>query len=245
MQEEDPLIAEDEEPAGSSSEPVCSRSFACGIASSLACTLAGGAVVYARRGGEGLALFAASYAMELSLSMDNMFAFYLIFKWYRCPVEAQATCLFWGVAGAVVLRAAILLLGTAVVSAAQPLMLLFAAVLVYSAVGMMGAQDDDDDDVSSNRVVRCVQRLRLPVTSQFHGHRFVVYEHGALRATPLVLVLLTIELSDIVFAVDSVPAVLGLTSDPLIAYVAVMCAVIGLRSSASPSLCDCACVCAC
>ena len=194
---------------------------------------AAGVLVAIFRGSDGVMLFAASYLMELSLSMDNMFAFFLIFKFYRCPDDAQAACLFWGILGAVILRAVVLVLGAAMVQLAKPLMLIFAAVLMYSAYGMvrtLGKEEDDDEDLSQNRVVRCVRALNLPVTEDYRGASFVVRDNGRWVATPLLLVLATVELSDVVFAMDSVPAVLGLTSDALIAYPAVMCAVLGLRA---------------
>ena len=228
LHEDDPLLQEED--AAKPELSVCTRDFTFGLLLSAACTIAAGALIYQDRGEEGLTNFLASYLMEMSLSMDNMFAFYLIFKFYRCPAACQATCLFWGIAGAVILRATILLLGTAMVLAAKPLMLIFAALLVYSSFGMIASSDDDDDDLESNRVVRCVRWLKVPVTADYRGTLFFAREGGSLRATPLLLVLATIELSDIVFAVDSVPAVLGLSTDPLCAYVAVMCAVLSLRT---------------
>ena len=177
-------------------------------------------------------LFLASYMMELSLSVDNMFAFYLIFKFYKCPPALQGLCLYWGIMGAVILRGLILLVSTSLLSAARPLLLIFAVLLIYSAIGLLrsAGDDDDDDDLSSNRVIRFIKWLRLPVTSDYRGRRFVVTDNSTRRVTPLLLVLLTIELSDVLFAADSVPAVLGLTSDLLIVYLAVLCAILGLRS---------------
>lgn len=211
----------------------CTKDFALGAVISVTATISSGTVIYGTRGSEGLFGFAAAYLMEVSLSMDNMFAFFLIFRYYKTPMECQAVCLFWGIAGAVMLRAFILLLGTAIVQAAKPLMLGFAGLLLYSSYGMItsaGSDDDDEEDLSNNRVVRFVRWLRLPVTSDYVGTRFIVFEGGTVKVTPLVLVLATIELSDIVFAADSVPAVLGLSSDMLCVYVAVICAILGLRT---------------
>jgi len=226
--EREPLLSDT---AGPSSD---SRSFWLGLLTAGLTSAAAGVVVFIFRGGDGVMLFTASYLMELSLSMDNMFAFFLIFRFYRCPNDAQAACLFWGILGAIVLRALVLVLGAAMVQVAKPLMLIFAAVLMYSAYGMVQSlgkeDDDDDDDLSQNRVVRCVRSLHVPVTEGYRGARLVVRENGRWVATPLLLVLATVELSDVVFAMDSVPAVLGLTSDALIAYPAVMCAVLGLRA---------------
>lgn len=208
------------------------RGFVRGLLTAAVCTATAATFVFFTRGSDGAMLFIASYLMELSLSVDNMFAFYLIFKFYKCPVALQGTCLFWGIIGAIVLRGGILLLSTAILKAAKPLLLVFAGLLVYSAVGMLRAagDDDDDEDLSSNRIVRFIKWLRLPVTSDYRGQRFWVTEGGMRRATPLLLVLATIELSDVLFAVDSVPAVLGLTSDTTIVYLAVLCAIVGLRS---------------
>jgi len=194
-------------------------------------TVAAAIIVALQRGSEGAMLFLASYLMELSLSVDNMFAFYLIFKFYKCPLASQGPCLFWGILGAILLRAVMLVIGVTFASAAKPLMLVFAAVLIYSSFQMFwSAGDDEDDDLSSNRVVLCVRRLRMPVSKDYAGSLLFVKEGGQWKATPLFLVLATIEFSDIVFAVDSVPAVLGLSNDTLIVYLAVMCAVLGLRS---------------
>jgi len=221
----------EEEARPKSTSEICTTSFIGGLLFSAAFTVAAAIMMWQTRGEEGLTNFMASYLMEMSLSMDNMFAFYLIFQFYRCPPACQAVCLFWGIAGAILLRATILLLGTAMVLAAKPLMLIFAGLLLYSSYGMIKAGgDDDDEDLEHNSVVRCVRWMKVPVTSDYRGTRFFAKENGATRATPLLLVLATIELSDIVFAVDSVPAVLGLSTDPLCAYVAVMCAILWLRS---------------
>ena len=236
-QEKDPLLDVEKgaEPAPSVAPlgpTVYSRSFVCGTIFSAVSTIAAGAMIYAEKGGDGLANFLSSYLMEMSLSMDNMFAFYLIFKYYKCPESCQSTALFWGMAGAILLRAIILLMGTAMILAAKPLMLIFAALLMYSSYGMLGAgaDDDDEEDLNDNKVVKFLRWLQLPVTPDYRGTDFVVRENGAFRATPLFLVVATLELSDIVFAVDSVPAVLGLSTDTLVAYVAVMCAVLSLRT---------------
>jgi tellurite resistance protein TerC len=226
------LLDDTSAPETPPSARICNREFALGAVVSVTATIASGTVIYGTRGSEGLFGFAAAYLMEVSLSMDNMFAFFLIFRYYKTPLDCQAVCLFWGIAGAVMLRAFILLLGTAMVQAAKPLMLGFAVLLLYSAYGMWHSigDDDDEEDLSNNRVVRFVRWLRLPVTSDYVGTRFIVFEGGTVKVTPLVLVLATVELSDIVFAADSVPAVLGLSSDMLCVYVAVMCAILGLRT---------------
>jgi len=205
------------------------------LTSSLALTVAATAsavyVIYHSRGAEGALTFIACYAMELSLSVDNMFAFYLIFQYFKCPDDLQNTALTWGIVGAIVLRAIALVAGSAAVHAVKPLMLVFAAALFWSAVqmGFFGGDEDENENVGETRIVRLVTKV-FPVTTGYHGGRLFAREDGSWRSTPLFLVLVTIELTDIVFAVDSVPAVLGMSSDTLIVYLAVMCAVLSLRS---------------
>jgi len=230
--EEGARLVGGEESASGAGAPEDRHNFMRGLLTAAVCTCLAASFVFFSRGSDGTMLFIAAYLMELSLSLDNMFAFYLIFKFYKTPVSLQGTCLYWGIIGAILLRGAILVLSTAVLAAAKPLLLGFAVLLVYSAVGLLrsAGDDDDEEDLSSNRVVRFVKWLKLPVTSDYRGQRFWVAENGGRKATPLVLVLATIELSDVLFAVDSVPAVLGLTSDTLIVYLAVLCAILGLRS---------------
>lgn len=198
-----------------------------GISTATACV-----VIAHSRGRNGALAFFASYLMELSLSVDNMFAFYLIFKYYKCPPHLQNGVLGWGIVGAIVLRAVALLTGVAVVRSVRPLLLVLAIALLYSGAKMAFAseQDEEDEDLSGNAVVRFVHRL-VPMTEGYHGKSLVVRTAGGtFRATPLLVVLITVEVSDIMFAIDSVPAVLGMSSDTLVIYLAVMCAVLSLRS---------------
>jgi len=201
-----------------------------GLTLSAVATAASAVVIYHSRGDEGALAFAACYLLELSLSVDNMFAFYLLFQYFRTPPELQPIALAWGITGAIVLRALALILGLAAITAMKPLLLLFAVALIYSAYGVLsGGGDDDDDDMSEKRVVRLVKQF-IPVTAEYHANQLFAREGGRWRATPLFMVLVCIELSDILFAIDSVPAVLGMSSDTLIVYLAVMCAVLSLRS---------------
>jgi len=197
-----------------------------GISTATACV-----VVAHSRGRNGALAFFASYLMELSLSVDNMFAFYLIFKFYHCPPQLQSGVLGWGIVGAIVLRAVALLTGVAVVRSVRPLMLVLALALLYSGAKMaFTSEDDDDEDLSNNAVVALVRRL-VPMTETYHGTNLLVRNAGGqIRATPLLVVLITVEVSDIMFAIDSVPAVLGMSEDTLVIYLAVMCAVLSLRS---------------
>merc|ERR1711937_652656 len=171
--------------------------------------------------------FYAGYILELSLSLDNLFAFYLVFKYFKVVSErAQNRVLFWGIVGAIVLRALMVFVGAAAIHQYRPLLLVCAAVLIYSTYQVFFMEEDDDDeDLENNSVVKLAQWL-VPVSGTYHSSDF--FHDG--RATPLLLVLVVIEFSDVVFAVDSVPAIFGITEDPYIVWAACMCAIMCLRS---------------
>jgi len=171
--------------------------------------------------------FYAGYILELSLSLDNLFAFYLVFKYFKVVSErAQNRVLFWGIVGAIVLRAFMVAVGAAAIHQYRPLLLVCAAVLIYSTYQVFFMEEDDDDeDLENNSVVKLAQWL-VPVSGTYHSSDF--FHDG--RATPLLLVLVVIEFSDVVFAVDSVPAIFGITEDPYIVWAACMCAIMCLRS---------------
>lgn len=154
------------------------------VATSTACF-----VIWHSRGEQGALTFAACYLLELSLSVDNMFAFFLLFEYFQTPPVLQRIALTWGVTGAIVLRAAALVLGLAAIAAIRPLLLVFAAALLYSAYGMLigalrhgvsAAAPDDDEDVSQKVVVKCVKRF-IPVTAEYHDNRLFVREGGRCR----------------------------------------------------------------
>jgi len=171
--------------------------------------------------------FYAGYILEASLSLDNLFAFYLVFKYFKVNSEkAQNRVLFWGILGAIVFRAIMVAAGSVAIHTFRPLLLVCAAVLIWSTYQVFFMdEDEEDEDLSDNSVVKCAQCM-VSVSSEYHGADF--YYDG--QATPLLLVLLVIELSDIVFAVDSVPAIFGITEDPVIVWAACMCAIMCLRS---------------
>lgn len=174
--------------------------------------------------------FVTGYIVEYSLSVDNLFVFLLIFKYFKVPREAQEKVLFWGILGAMVLRGVMIVLGRALTQRFVWVTLGFAALLIYSAVRLLLENDDDDDEnLDNNRIVRFSKRL-FPVSDRYMGDRFVVVEGGKVFATPLMVVLVTIELSDVVFAMDSVPAVLGISKDAAVIYASNIFAVMGLRS---------------
>jgi tellurite resistance protein TerC len=180
-------------------------------------------------GGEDRALqFLAGYLVEYSLSIDNLFVMLMVFTYFQVSSAYRHRLLFWGVLGAFVMRATLIVLGAALVSQFHWLLYGFGAFLLYSAVKMMLSKEEELDP-QRNPVLRWARKL-LPVSSAETGPRFFVRESGGLKVTPLFLTLLVIETTDLLFAFDSIPAVLGISRDPLIVYTSNVFAILGLRS---------------
>ncbi|MBC7303268.1 MAG: TerC family protein [Nocardia sp.] len=172
--------------------------------------------------------FTTAWLLEKSLSVDNLFVFALIFGYFNVPREYQHRVLFLGVLGALVFRGIFLLLGVAVVQRFTVVLFVFAAILLYSAYKLL-KDDDDTYDPSKSAAVRLVRKF-IPVQDEYSGARFFVRSAGKWVATPLLVVVAAIEAADIVFAVDSVPAVLAVSDDPLIVYSSNAFAILGLRA---------------
>ncbi|KAJ4704803.1 thylakoid membrane protein TERC, chloroplastic [Melia azedarach] len=172
--------------------------------------------------------FFAGYILEQSLSVDNLFVFVLIFKYFKVPFSYQNRVLSYGIAGAVIFRLSLILLGAATLQRFETVNLLLAVILLYSSFKLF-ASEDDDSDLSDNFIVKTCQRF-IPVTTYYDGNRFFTNEDGIWKATPLLLTVAVIELSDIAFAVDSIPAVFGVTRDPFIVFSSNLFAILGLRS---------------
>ncbi|KAL4605255.1 hypothetical protein ACB092_09G015900 [Castanea dentata] len=172
--------------------------------------------------------FFTGYILEQSLSVDNLFVFVLIFKYFKVPIMYQNRVLSYGIAGAVVFRLTLILLGAATLQRFEAVNLLLAAILLYSSFKLF-TSEEDDSDLSDNFVVKTCQRF-IPVTSSYVGNRFITSQGGVWKATPLLLTVAVIELSDIAFAVDSIPAVFGVTRDPFIVFTSNLFAILGLRS---------------
>ena len=175
----------------------------------------------------GLQFFTA-YLVEESLSIDNLFVMALVFRSFGVPDQLQHRVLFLGILGALIFRAAFIIAGLTLIQLFHWTVYGFGALLVFTAVRMLFAKEEAPE-LRDNMFVRLAQRL-IPVTDQYHGERLVVRIGGKRYATPLVLALLMIETSDLIFAVDSVPAVLGVTQDPFIAFTSNVFAILGLRS---------------
>ena len=188
-----------------------------------------GFFVWFRYGGEqGLEYF-AGYLLEKSLSVDNLFVFVLLFRSFAIPPRHQHRVLFWGVLGAIVLRGTLILAGVALVHRFHWVIAVFGAILVYTAWKILFHKDEQDAEPADNAVVRWVAR-KLPMTSTIEGHHFFVRQGPALLATPLLLALIAAETTDLVFALDSIPAVFAVTDDPFLVFSSNICAVLGLRA---------------
>ena len=171
--------------------------------------------------------FLAGYVVEYTLSVDNMFVFVVIMSFFRVPGPLQHRVLFFGILGALVFRGLFIALGSLLL-AYHWVVVAFGVMLIVTGVRMV-RHDPADTDPGKNLLVRLTQRL-VPITDDFHGQRFFVRLHHRWHATPLFLALAAIELSDVVFAIDSVPAIFALTNEPLVVYTSNVFAILGLRS---------------
>ena len=182
------------------------------------------------RGGELAQQFLAAYLIELCLSIDNVFVFILIFAYFKVPPRWQHRVLFWGIIGAVLMRAVFILVGVSVIARFHWVLYLFGAFLVYTGVKMaLPGKEDVDVNPDHNPVVRLFRKFYPVAPRNEHGHFFAVHD-GRRAATPLFIVLLVVETTDVVFALDSLPAVLAITKDGFIALTSNIFAILGLRS---------------
>jgi tellurite resistance protein TerC len=172
--------------------------------------------------------FLTGYVIEKSLSLDNVFVFAMIFGYFAVPAAYQHRVLFWGILGALAMRAALIGAGAYLIKQFHWVILVFGAFLVFTGV-RMALQKEHGIHPERNPLVRLLRRL-MPVTSEYRGGRFLVREQGRLWATPLLVVLLVVEASDLLFAIDSVPAIFAVTDNPFLVYTSNVFAILGLRS---------------
>jgi TerC family integral membrane protein len=174
--------------------------------------------------------FLTAYVVEDSLSVDNLFVFLVLFKYFKVPPLLQTFCLNVGIFGAVVLRAFFIFAGLAAVKSFQPVLIVFALFLIYSAYNLLAGEEEDDEEEGVPDLVQGILD-KIPTTDKFDGDKlFIKGNDGGFLATPLALCIIAVELSDILFAVDSIPAVFAVTEDPLIVYTSNIAAILGLRS---------------
>ena len=196
----------------------------------IAVSLSFGALVWWRRGAEAGTQFYTAWLLEKSLSFDNLMVFLLVFQRFRVPAGERHRVLTWGILGALVLRGGMIVGGVRLLHFWHPVIYLFAAFLAYSGVRTLVSDDDECDELPNKRWVRALRRF-LPISPRYDGsHFFVGGSRGGHCGTMLLFALIVIELSDLMFAVDSIPAVLGVTNDLQIVFSSNVLAVLGLRA---------------
>ncbi|MBK4216043.1 TerC family protein [Paracoccus caeni] len=200
----------------------------------IAMGLAFGGFVYWQMGGEPAAQYLTAFVVEKTLAMDNIFVMALIFSFFAIPRKYQHRVLFWGILGVIVLRAIMIFLGATIVEQYHWVLYIFALFLVFTGIKMLFVSEEHHN-IGENKLLKFMRR-RFNVTDDFHGNAFIVKlphpKTGKIVrfATPLLLALVMIEIADIVFAVDSVPAVFTITTDPYIVYTSNIFAILGLRA---------------
>jgi len=194
------------------------------------CSLAFGfnGLIWWWRGSEIAIQFLTGYLVEWSLSMDNVFVFAVVFSFFGVPLKYQYRVLFWGILGAVLMRLMFIVLGAALIERFDWVMPIFGAFLVYTAF-KLATHGDSDVNPDKNILLRIARKL-FPVAKQSHGEKFFVMENGKRCMTPLFLVLLVVESTDVLFAVDSVPAIFGITQDAFTVFTSNIFAILGLRA---------------
>ncbi len=173
--------------------------------------------------------FYTGYILEYSLSIDNMFVFIMIFGYFAVPHDLQPKVLLWGILGAVVMRFIFIFVGVQLISAFSWMIYVFGALLIFTAAKMLLQKEDEKMDPGNSFILKVFKKI-MPIKTDYHGNNFFVKENAKWLATPLFAALLVIEMSDVIFAVDSIPAVLGITRDTFLVYSSNIFAIIGLRS---------------
>ena len=209
-------------------KPVRMREAGAWVAVWVSLGLAFGGWIFVTRGATSGGEYLAGYLIEYSLSMDNVFVFAVLFAYFGVPAAYQHRLLFWGVMGAIVFRAIFIVGGTALLQSFHVVIYLFGLLLLYTAWRMVTAGTDNVDP-AKNVFLRLVRRV-IPVTDDFEGQKFFTRRNGKLWATPLFAALVVVESSDIMFAIDSVPAILAITQDTFIVFTSNAFAIMGLRS---------------
>lgn len=173
--------------------------------------------------------FFTGYVIEYSLSIDNIFVFILIFSYFSVKPQYQHKILFWGILGALIMRGIFIFAGVTLINRFHWIVLIFGGFLVFSGIKMLYQKEEISVEPGKNKIVRLFRKF-LPVTETLHGNSFFVKQNKMLYATPLFLVLLVIESTDLIFAVDSIPAILAISRDTFIVYTSNIFAILGLRS---------------
>lgn len=173
--------------------------------------------------------YITGYLIELSLSADNIFIIAIIFSSFKIPQKFQHRVLFWGIIGAIFFRGLMIFLGVALINKFSWITYVFGAFLIYTAFKMLFSKEEEEFDPKDSKVYRLVGKI-FPIKHEIHGQKFFIKENGINYVTPLFIALIVIELMDVLFAVDSVPAILAITSDPFLVFSSNIFAILGLRS---------------
>ena len=214
----------------SAGRPVTKRRALAWTAVWVSLSLGFAALLLVVEGPHAAAPFLTAYVIEYALSVDNLFVFLMLFSYFRVSPEAQHRLLRWGIIGAFSLRGVLIVLGTSLVAQFEWLMYVFGAFLLYTAGKILFSSDETGEvDPEANVVLKLARRV-FRVSGHEHGLAFFVREGGRWLVTPLFLVLLVVETTDLLFALDSIPAVLGISKDPFIVFSSNACAILGLRS---------------
>lgn len=184
--------------------------------------------VYFWKGGTTALEFFTGYFIERSLSIDNLFVFLMVFSYFKVPDRYQYRVLFWGIIGALIFRGLFIAMGTFLVAKFSWILYIFGVFLIYAGLKMAFAGEKEFEP-RKNPILRCVRKL-VPVTKRFHDGKFFIFRRRRRFATPLFIVLVVVETTDIVFAVDSIPAIFAITLDPFIVYSSNVFAILGLRA---------------
>jgi TerC family integral membrane protein len=184
--------------------------------------------IYHFSGPERALEFLTGYLIEYSLSVDNIFVFILIFSYFAVPESYRHRVLFWGILGALIMRGVFIIVGAALLHRFHWIIYLFGAFLVFTGIKML-VKEETTVHPEDNAIIKLLRRL-MPITENYEGQRFFVFREGKRFATPLLVVLLTVESTDLIFAVDSVPAIFAVTKDPFIVYTSNVFAILGLRA---------------
>ncbi len=197
--------------------------------------LAFGGWIWYQSGQQSAMEYITGFVVEKSLAMDNIFIIAMIFSYFAIPRQYQHRVLLWGILGVIVLRGIMIAAGAAIVENFHWVLYIFAAFLVFTGLKMLFSSDHDENDIGNNKILKFLRR-HLPVTNALHGEKFIVKEvdakTGRLKTfvTPLFLALIMVEIADLIFAVDSIPAIFAITTDPFIVYTSNIFAILGLRA---------------
>lgn len=172
--------------------------------------------------------FLTGYLIEKALSVDNIFVFVLIFSYFAVPAKYQHRVLFWGILGALIMRGTMILAGAALIKQFHWIIWIFGAFLIFTGIRMARSQDEQVEP-EKNPVVQMFRRF-VPISDRYDGQKFLTRQNGVLMATPLLLVLVMVETTDLIFAVDSIPAIFAVTQEPFIVYTSNVFAILGLRA---------------